>query len=305
MINRASAATPSLADLMPLWQARIEAQLEHWLPAAERHPFQLHTAMRYACLGAGKRVRPLLIYATGLATGQDLRQLDGIACAVEMIHVYSLIHDDLPCMDDDDLRRGKPTCHKAFDEATAVLAGDALQALAFYVLSHDPDMTPDAAIRLKIIAALASAAGSHGMAGGQAIDLASVGKRLSIAELEAMHIFKTGALIRASVVMAASNQPDLDAAKLRALDHYAKCVGLAFQIRDDILDVEGDTATLGKLAGADNALDKPTFPDTIGLAASKERARDLSEEALSQLAGFGPESDALRDIARYIVDRIY
>ncbi len=305
MQNPESVATLRLHEVMPVWQARIEDRLDHWLPAAERHPHRLHEAMRYACLGGGKRVRPLLIYATGIATGQDLRQLDGIATAVEMIHVYSLIHDDLPCMDDDDLRRGKPTCHIAFDEATAVLAGDALQALAFHVLSHDPDMTPDPAVRLKIIAALASAAGSHGMAGGQAIDLASVGKRLSIVELEAMHIYKTGALIRASVLMAAYCQPDLDEARLSALDHYAKCVGLAFQIRDDILDVVGDTETLGKTAGADSALDKPTFPGTIGLEASRERARELCQEALDALSLFGPEADTLRDIATYIVDRLH
>ncbi|MGF1644122.1 MAG: polyprenyl synthetase family protein [Thiotrichales bacterium] len=296
---------PSLQALMPEWQARIESRLDHWLPSAERHPLRLHAAMRYACLGGGKRIRPLLIYATGLATGQDLRHLDGIACAVEMIHVYSLIHDDLPCMDDDDLRRGKPTCHKAFDEATAVLAGDALQALAFYILSHDPDISQDPAIRLSIVAALARAAGSRGMAGGQAIDLASVGKRLSIVELEAMHIFKTGALIRASVMMAASTRPELGGERLDALDHYAKCVGLAFQIRDDILDVVGDTETLGKTAGADHALDKPTFPDTIGLEASRDRARELCEEALAHLDGFGSSADVLRDIARYIVERIY
>jgi farnesyl diphosphate synthase len=261
--------------------------------------------MRYSALGAGKRIRPLLIYAAGMATRQSLQQLDGIACAVELIHVYSLIHDDLPCMDDDDLRRGKPTCHKAFDEATAVLAGDAMQALAFHILASDPDMSTDPTIRLKMIDMLATAAGSHGMAGGQAIDLASVGKTLSIAELETMHICKTGALIRAAVMMAAENQPQLCAEQKEGLDHYAKCLGLAFQIHDDILDVEGDTGTLGKPAGSDAARNKPTFPGIIGLEASKQRAHELHQEALESLTGFGEEAALLRQIADYIIDRIH
>lgn len=297
-------APSSLSTLMPEWLARIESQLETWLPHAPRHHGDFHEAMRYAALGGGKRIRPCLIYATGLATSQNLDALDGIACAVEMIHVYSLIHDDLPCMDDDDLRRGKPTCHIQFDEATAVLAGDSLQALAFKVLSIDPAMTADPGIRLNIIETLATASGYQGMAGGQAIDLASVGKELSLAELEEMHIYKTGALIRASVDMAAMNQPTLEPDLAAKLNRYAECVGLAFQIRDDILDVEGDTETLGKQSGADAALSKPTFPGIIGLAYSKMRLSDLHSEARDALSSFGPEANPLREIADFIVARI-
>lgn len=290
---------------MPLWLERVEKTLDHWLPAANRHPVNLHEAMRYSSLDGGKRIRPLLIYATGLVSGQTPEQLDGPAAAVEMIHVYSLIHDDLPCMDDDDLRRGKATCHKAFDEATAVLAGDALQALAFHVLATDTTMSADAETRLSMVNTLTTAAGSRGMAGGQAIDLASVGQTLNIAELETMHIYKTGALIRACVNLATLNAKTLDEAQIKALDHYSMCVGLAFQIRDDILDVEGDTETLGKTSGADEALDKPTFPGIIGLAASRERAHELHTEALESLSVFGPEANVLRDIANFIVERIH
>lgn len=300
MANKAEPLTTA----MPQWLARVEQCLEGWLPHAPRHSGDFHQAMRYAALGGGKRVRPCLIYATGIATQQDLAQLDGIACAVEMIHVYSLIHDDLPCMDDDDLRRGKPTCHIKFDEATAVLAGDSLQALAFKVLSTDPDMTSDPQIRLNIIETLATASGYQGMAGGQAIDLASVGKNLTLEELEEMHIYKTGALIRASVEMATMNKPELSPGQARNLTHYAESVGLAFQIRDDILDVEGDTETLGKQSGADAALSKPTFPGIIGLAHSKMRLRDLHSEALDALSSFGEEANPLREISDFIVARV-
>ncbi len=301
-----TAMPPTRLDtVMPQWLARIEDRLTHWLPPRKRYNARFHEAMRYSTLGGGKRIRPLLIYATGVATGQDLDQLDGPACAVEMIHVYSLIHDDLPCMDDDDLRRGKPTCHKAFGEATAVLAGDALQALAFKVLTTDPAMTDDPAIRLKMIATIATAAGYQGMAGGQAIDLDSVGKKLTLIELEEMHIYKTGELIRAAVNMAASNRPDLDPVLARGLNRYAECIGLAFQIRDDILDIEGDTKTLGKQSGADQALGKPTFPDIIGLSESKARLRELHQQALAALDGFDERADILRDIANYIVARIH
>ena len=296
---------PSLEKCMPEWLERVENTLDRWIPPADRHPVELHKAMRYSSLEGGKRIRPLLIYATGLVTGQSAEQLDAPAAAIEMIHVYSLIHDDLPCMDDDELRRGKATCHIAFDEATAVLAGDALQALAFHVLATDPNMSQDPAIRLAMINTLTMAAGSKGMAGGQAIDLASVGETLNIAELETMHIYKTGALIRACVNLATLNANNLDEQQRTALDHYSKCIGLAFQIRDDILDVEGDTETLGKTSGADEALDKPTFPGIIGLAASRERAHELHQEALESLSGFGPEANVLRDIANFIVERIH
>lgn len=293
----------SLDEVMPQWQARIESVLDHWLPPADRLPARLHQAMRYTTLEGGKRIRPLLVYAAGLATGQSLDVLDGPACAIEMIHAYSLVHDDLPCMDDDDLRRGKATVHKAYDEATAVLVGDALQARAFEVLTLDETMNPDSGVRLAMILNLAQASGSHGMVGGQAIDLAAVGQRLSIVELEAMHIHKTGALIRASVAMATLNLPEMDWQKVHALDHYAKCLGLAFQIRDDILDIEGNTETLGKQSGADKALDKPTFPDVLGMAESKAKAGELHQQALDSLSVFGSEASVLRGIANYIVMR--
>ena len=285
------------------YQDRVESALAHWLPAEDTHPRQLHAAMRYAVLGGGKRVRPILVYATGETLGLDLQRLDAIASAVEIIHAYSLIHDDLPAMDDDDLRRGKPTCHRAFDEATAILAGDALQALAFHILAHDPLMDVEATVRLRMIESLALACGSRGMAGGQAIDLASVGQRLDIAELEDMHIHKTGALIRASVLMAALMKPDMDAALLDRLDHYGKCVGLAFQIHDDVLDVEGETATLGKPQGSDAALDKPTYPTILGLAGARRRAQELHGEALKALEPLGTAAEPLRLVSGYIVER--
>jgi geranylgeranyl diphosphate synthase type II len=284
--------------------ARVERALEHRLPPAQLHPANLHKAMRYSALGGGKRMRPALVYATGQALRIPFDNLDGIACAIELIHVYSLIHDDLPAMDNDDLRRGKPSCHKAFDEATAILAGDAMQALAFYILARDQAIAADPVIRLRMVESLALAAGSRGMAGGQAIDLASVGARLDIAQLEDMHIHKTGALIHASVMMAAAGCAYSDARIRTKLDHFAKCIGLAFQIRDDILDVEGDTAMLGKTKGADIARDKPTYPALLGLEQAKARARALHADALQSLADFDARADLLRDIAGYIVKRI-
>jgi farnesyl diphosphate synthase len=297
--------TMAFADLVKRYQSRVEQALERRLPQPDIHPGHLHQAMRYAALDGGKRIRPLLVYAAGSAVGVAIETLDGPACAVEMIHVYSLIHDDLPAMDNDDLRRGKPTCHKAFDEATAILAGDALQALAFQVLSEDPTMAPEPGIRLKLLATLAHAAGSRGLVGGQAIDLAAVGKELNLTELENMHIHKTGALIRASVLMGALSQPAIASETLRQLDHYAKCIGLAFQIRDDILDVTADTATLGKQRGMDIALNKPTYPALLGLEEARHQALTLYEDALQSLGSFGPEADTLRWIADYIVERAY
>lgn len=285
------------------YQARVEQALEKRLPRPDIHPGRLHQAMRYAVLDGGKRIRPILVYASGEAVGLEPELLDAPASAVEMIHAYSLIHDDLPAMDNDDLRRGKPTCHKAFDEATAILAGDALQTLAFYVLAHDREMFQTPEIRLQLIATLAQAAGSRGMVGGQAIDLASIGKELNLAEMEDMHIHKTGALIRASVLMGARSQADITAEHLEKLDHYGKCIGLAFQIRDDILDVTTDTQTLGKTQGADIALNKPTYPALLGLEGSRERARNLCEDALDSLYGFGPQANLLRWIASYIIER--
>jgi farnesyl diphosphate synthase len=261
--------------------------------------------MRYAVLGGGKRIRPLLVYAAGTTVEADPERLDAPAGAVELIHAYSLIHDDLPVMDNDDLRHGKPTCHKAFDEATALLAGDALQSLAFQLLAQAPKTATDSEIRLKQVETLAQAAGSRGMAGGQAIDLAAVGKELTLAELENMHIHKTGALIRASVLMGASSQPAIKANVLQQLDHYAKCIGLAFQICDDILDITADTSTLGKPQGADLALNKPTYPALLGLDGARTHASTLIEDALNSLADFGPEADTLRWIAAYIAQRSY
>lgn len=293
-----------LSELLRVYRDRAERALDQWLPPAATHPSDLHEAMRYAVLGGGKRIRPVLTYAAGDALGVNRAELDGIASAVELIHAYSLIHDDLPAMDDDDLRRGRPTCHKVFGEATAILAGDALQALAFYILAHDPRIRVGPAVRVHMIESLALACGSRGMAGGQAIDLASVGSQLGIAELEDMHIHKTGALIRASVLLGALSTPGIDSDRLEALDHYGKCIGLAFQIRDDILDIEGDTETLGKTRGADKALNKPTYPALLGLEGAKQRALELNEAAISALDIFGPAADALREVARYIVERI-
>ena len=237
-----------------------------------------------------------------MAAGAAQAGLDAPACAVELIHAYSLVHDDLPAMDDDDLRRGKPSCHRAFGEATAVLAGDALQSLAFQVLAQD-DQETGAAARLGMIRRLALASGSRGMAGGQAIDLAATGQQLNIAELEDMHIHKTGALIRASVVLGALCGNNVDSAQLGRLDHYAKCIGLAFQIRDDILDVEGETATLGKHTGMDQHREKSTYPALIGLDAARQRARELHEDAIDSLTGFEESADPLRWISAYIIDR--
>lgn len=296
-------ACDRLAESMRQWQKRVEQALDRRLPPAGIHPGRLHQAMRYAVLGGGKRVRPVLVYAAGGALGSDPTMLDVPACAVELIHAYSLVHDDLPAMDDDDLRRGKPTCHRAFDEATGILAGDALQALAFYILAHDAELAVDAVTRLHMIEDLARASGSRGMVGGQAIDLGAVGRSLNIAELEAMHIHKTGALIRTSVRLGALASGNASGEALSRLDRYAKCIGLAFQIRDDVLDVEGDTAVIGKQRGADITRNKPTYPALLGLAGAKERARELHEEAIASLADFDEAADPLRWISHYIVDR--
>lgn len=293
-----------LADLLSEAQVRVEQSLERWLPGAEIHPSDLHRAMRYAAMAGGKRIRPTLVYATGAALGARSAALDGPACAVEMIHTYSLIHDDLPALDDDDLRRGVPTCHKVHGEAIALLAGDALQSLAFYVLAHAPDIPVDADRRLLMVEQLAAASGSRGMAGGQAIDLGAVGRTLDIVALEDMHIHKTGALIRASVHLGALSATCADARTLECLDHYAKCIGLAFQIQDDVLDVAGDTQTLGKTQGADEARNKPTYPALLGLAAARARALELHDEALAALEGLGPAGDPLRWIARHIIERV-
>ncbi len=295
----------ALKEYLSLSQARVEKALEDRLPSEQLLPQKLHQAMRYSVLNGGKRMRPMLTYCTGNALGISLDALDGAACAVEFIHVYSLIHDDLPAMDDDDLRRGKPTCHVAYDEATAILAGDGLQALAFEILAQDSSITATPEARLKMIIALARASGSQGMVGGQAIDLQSVGTRLNLPELENMHIHKTGALIRASVNLATLTKPDVDEEVAIRLDHYAKCIGLSFQVKDDILDEESDTATLGKTQGKDKDNDKPTYPALLGLSGAKQKAQELHEKAIESLSGFGMEADLLRDLSLYIIQRTH
>ena len=283
------------------YRGRLQQQLDRHLPPATHYPARLHDAMRYACEG-GKRLRALLVYAAGETLGLDEQWLDAPAAAVELIHAYSLVHDDLPAMDDDDLRRGRPTVHKAYDEATAILVGDALQTLAFAVLArHQEGLNP--AQRLGMVEVLAEASGSCGMAGGQAIDLESEGKNLSLPELETLHIHKTGALIRASLKLACLAAAALDSGKAEALDRYGKCIGLAFQIQDDILDIEGSSADLGKTAGKDSASLKSTYPSVMGLPAAKQRARELFEEADRALAVFGDRANALRWLAQHIQGR--
>lgn len=282
-------------------QARLETALDELLPRASVPPQRLHEAMRYSVLGGGKRIRPLLTYATGEALGIDPALLDRPACAVEFIHAYSLIHDDLPAMDDDDLRRGRLTCHRAFDDATAILAGDALQTLAFQALAEAAGL--DARIRIAMVEHLARASGSRGMVGGQALDLDAEGKALDVAMLEHIHIHKTGALIRASVQMGILAHGALDVDRAERLDRYAKCLGLAFQIQDDVLDVEGETAQIGKTAGRDQALDKATYPALVGLAEAKEMAADLIAEALTAIEIFPTGADPLRWIAGALLGR--
>jgi len=295
-LNPNSELGPALKALI----IRAEQALERCLPSAEHSPAALHGAMRYAVLGGGKRLRPLLVYASAHAFGESGTQLDGSACAVELIHAYSLVHDDLPAMDDDALRRGRPTCHIVFGEAMAILAGDALQALAFEILSNDDG---DAVIGMEKQRVLGRACGAEGMAGGQALDLAAVGHRLTLAELEHMHACKTGALIRASVRLGALTA-GADASALDMLDRYADAVGLAFQVRDDILDVEGDATVIGKTAGKDAAADKPTFPSIIGLDASRARLRELTAIALDAIAPLGTSADLLQELANYAAHRL-
>ncbi len=283
-------------------QNRFEDVLRNLLPSADVAPQRLHAAMRYSVLNGGKRVRPLLAFAAGELVGAELARLNMAAAAVELIHAYSLVHDDMPCMDDDVLRRGKPTCHVQFDEATALLVGDALQSLAFQLLAEQP-LSDDPHRQLQMLKLLATASGSRGMAGGQAIDLGSVGKQLTLPELEFMHIHKTGALIRAAVLLGAQCGAALDEAQLNRLDRFGKCVGLAFQVVDDVLDSEADTATLGKTAGKDADNDKPTYVTLLGVQAAKKMAAELHSEALNMLAEFGDEARRLRELADFIVLR--
>ena len=292
----------SFGERVPAYLQRLHQALDHWLPPATQYPATLHEAMRYAADG-GKRLRPLLIYATGEVLGVPARALDPAAAAVELVHAYSLAHDDLPAMDNDDLRRGRPTLHRKFDEAMAILAGDAMQALAFYALTHDVEAGLDPQQRLKMIELLADASGSRGMAGGQAIDLQATGKRISVAELEAMHIHKTGALIRASVLMTCYAGAPLDSAHLGALDTYGKSLGLAFQIQDDILDIEGDSSQTGKNTGKDHNRNKPTYPSVMGMPAAKERAHSLFERARDAVAPFGERGAPLLWMADHVEGR--
>ena len=292
-----------LSDWMPAHQQRITLALESRLPnpsmaAAKR----LSEAMHYATLNGGKRLRALLVYATGDAFNADLNALDSAACAVEMIHAYSLVHDDMPMMDDDDLRRGKPTCHKAYDEATALLVGDALQSLAFECLC---DNTLPAHQQIAMVKCLANASGAAGMAGGQAIDLNSVGLQLKQTELQSMHLLKTGALIKASVLLGAYCSSNFSSADLTHLENYASAIGLAFQVQDDVLDVIADTATLGKQQGADIARNKPTYPALIGLEAAKNKAQSLVEDALLALDNIENQCLALRALANFVVQRTF
>jgi farnesyl diphosphate synthase len=282
-------------------QARMESALGRFLPAAGIAPARLHEAMRYAVLEGGKRVRPLLTFAAGELAGARPERLEAAASAVELIHAYSLVHDDLPCMDDDVLRRGKPTVHVEYDEATALLVGDALQSLAFQVLAEHA-VADDPRAQVEMLRLLAAAAGSRGMAGGQQIDLESVGKPLSVPELEAMHIHKTGALIRAAVRLGAACGTASEATRER-LDHYAKTVGLAFQVVDDVLDAEAPSATLGKTAGKDSRQGKPTYVSAMGLARARQLAQELRHNAHQALAPLGAGARRLRELADFIVLR--
>ncbi len=284
-------------------QTRVDAKLDELFHAPRAELALIYQAMRYSVINGGKRVRPLLVYAACEALGGSPERADAAACAVELIHAYSLVHDDLPAMDDDDLRRGQPTTHKAFDEASAILAGDGLQSLAFEVLADAQRNPLPAEVRLDMLSHLAKAAGPAGMVGGQAIDLGSVGQWLDQGALEIMHRHKTGALIEASVRLGALASGEADSLSLRALQDYAQAVGLAFQVQDDILDVESDTATLGKTQGKDQANHKPTYPALLGLDAAKIYALELRDLALHALRPFGEAAEPLRDLARYIVER--
>ena len=288
------------------WARKVAVDMEHaldiLLPARNTEPIRLHDAMRYATLGGGKRVRPMLAFAAGLVTAADPERVKVVAAVVEIIHAYSLAHDDLPCMDDDVLRRGKPTCHVEFDEATALLAGDALQALAFELMST-VRLADSSETQIKMQQLFARACGSHGMAGGQAIDLANVGKQITLPELEFMHILKTGALIRASVLLGAYCGKPLDDKAMAQLDRYGKRVGLAFQVVDDILDCESNTEKLGKTAGKDQDANKPTYVSLMGLTPAKQFATELLRDALDALNGFGGNAARLRQLAEFIVHR--
>ncbi len=298
--EKLDAVVATVEDLLDQYADRVNSQLSNHLPKETDSPITLHKAIRYSVLGGGKRIRPALVYATGEALSTNVEALDNAACAVELMHCYSLIHDDLPAMDDDDLRRGRPTCHKAFDEATAILAGDAIQAQAFAMLASDQATHEK---RVDMIQQLAMSSGSLGMAGGQAIDLASVNKQLNEEEIITMHTLKTAALIQASVLMAViasdMNNPETYA----HFAHFSEKVGLAFQIRDDILDIQADTETLGKPQGSDAAQNKPTYPSIVGVEQAENTANNLLQEALSELEHLNGRAENLRSISKYMVTR--
>lgn len=293
------AFTQWLADM----QSRVETVLAQHLPATTIIPQRLHEAMRYATLGGGKRVRALLAYAAGEFCYADRDKADVAAAAVELIHAFSLVHDDMPCMDDDDLRRGKPSTHKQYDDATALLVGDALQSLAFQIIaqcSHIED-----AQKVKMLHLLAVATGSRGMAGGQAIDLENTGLLITQAELEVMHLHKTGALIHAATLMGVYCSAEENADKINAVDHFSKSIGLAFQVVDDILDAEADTQTLGKTAGKDAQANKSTYVTLLGLSKAKALAAELHQNAMNALSNYGQEADLLRHLAHFITQRSF
>jgi len=293
----------SVSERLGGWQRRVEGELDRWLPPESELPQRLHAAQRYSVFGPGKRIRPALVYATAETLGVPLERVDAAACAVELIHAYSLVHDDLPAMDDDDLRRGRPTCHRAFDEATAILAGDSLQVLAFKILASHPGAPPDAASRVRLIETLAEASGTAGMAGGQALDLAAEGRSLEIHEVEQIHALKTGALIRASVLMAAHCARGLESAQLAALGEFGAAVGLAFQVQDDILDVEGDETLTGRPTGSDQARSMPTYPAVAGLEPARARVAVLHAHAARQLDGHGWAESPLAALADWLLSR--
>jgi len=294
--------TQTLPSFMKQCEQRANDLLRRQI-VAHAPSVRLREAMEHAALGGGKRLRPVLVYGSALAVGGTLDAADAAASAVELIHNYSLVHDDLPAMDDDDLRRGRPTVHKAFDEATAILVGDALQSLAFRVLSEPSTIAP--ATQLRMVQILSEAAGELGMVGGQSLDFDAMGKLLSLEALETLHKLKTGALIRASVALGGLSHAGTTAVQLQALDNYALNVGLAFQVRDDILDVTSDTATLGKPQGSDRKSNKPTYVSLLGVDAAKDKATELAETAIATLADFPPEADHLRELASYIVSRLH
>lgn len=292
----------SIEQYLANLKLRVEQQLDGVLLDLEK-PGRLDDAMHYAVMNGGKRLRPILVYASAEALGGTLASADIPACSVELIHAYSLIHDDLPAMDDDELRRGKATCHIKFDEATAILAGDALQSLAFELLGHHPQLQVSDALRLQMLVLLSRAIGREGMVGGQSIDFHGTGQDMSEADLAIMHGLKTGALISSSVMLGALSSGKAEPAQLQALDSYARALGLAFQVQDDILDVEGETAVTGKQQGKDQALGKFTYPALLGLDGARQKAQTLSDEAIAALAMFGEDAEPLRQLARYVVQR--